>query len=146
MNNREIKFRVWDKEFNKWASVRNFLLDRVWDIKLYSIPYEDYERFVFQQFTGLRDSKDVEIYEGDIMASRGNYITDEVDEDGNYPDLHNVVVWNVKNSRFALKPIKEYLNNLKNPPRPDLDNPWTCYLTTFKEVIGNIFENPELLK
>ena len=80
------------------------------------------------------------------MASRGNYITDETDENGNFPDLKNVVIWNTRGSRFALKPIQEYIDQLSHPIPPELDNAWICCLTTFREVIGNVFEHLEQFK
>jgi hypothetical protein len=98
------------------------------------------------RWTGKADSLGNDIYEGDIMASRGNYITDECDNNGNFLDLYNVVVWNKKMTRFALKPIKEYLAHINNPPCSELDHPWVCSITTFKEVVGNVYQNPELLK
>ncbi len=149
---REIKFRIWDKRQNKYIFEREACSNRLavsLHGKVYSGKFDNVlsdNDYVIQQYTGLKDSKGKEIYEGDIMASRGNYITEELDENGKYLDLINVVVWNVKSSRFALKPITEYVKELKHPIPHELDYPWTCYLTTFKEVIGNIFENPELLK
>lgn len=56
---REIKFRCWDKDFNEYSS---YHLNRttVNNIK-------ECERFVFEQFTGLKDKLRNEIYEGDIV-------------------------------------------------------------------------------
>lgn len=98
------------------------------------------------QWTGERDSLGQEIWEGDIMASRGNYITDEHNEDGSYLDLRNVVVWNRISTRFALKPVKQYLKENKTPVDPKFDYPWICAITVFKEVIGNVYQTPDLLK
>lgn len=160
--NRTIKFRAKRSDDSRWVyghyfqaplTIENFGTGYLTTPDQKKLDCIESDGVVFSiqketlgQFTGLFDKNNKEIYENDIMASRGNYITDEVDNDGNYPDLHNVVVWNKKASRFALKPIKEYLSHLNNPPNPELDHPWICYLTTFKEVIGNIHDNSDPLK
>lgn len=146
---REIKFRIWSKKFKKWKGDnlqnKSVLIGVACDNGIMTMNYSIQDDFVVQQFTGLKDENGKEIYEGDIMASRGNYNTDNLDKNGNNLDLYNVVVWNTKMSRFALKPIDEYLADIKNPPNPKLDYPWVVAITCFKEVIGNIFENPDLL-
>ena len=152
---REFKFRVWDKLaqhmiYPDKGYQGHYVLDlngRFHNLQNGS-GGDDY---VVMEYTGLKDQHNKEIYEGDIMASRGNYMTGEIDENGNFPDLKNVVIWNVKSTRFALKPIEDYVRQLRlrqlgRPIPVYLDSAWACSLTTFKEVIGNIFENPELLK
>jgi hypothetical protein len=74
------------------------------------IECDDYDLSTSQQFTGLKDINDKEIYEGDILRTfKGN--TDVVVYEG---------------SSFMLKNTCSY--------------DWTMF-----EVIGNIYENPELL-
>ncbi len=164
---RELKFRVWDVENEVFVHTDRMSFDvtngnryfdgkqKLWlNLKFNSqlCPEvksiggaRDENRYIVQQYTGLKDSKGKEIYEGDIMASRGNHPTDALTRDGDFIDIYNVVVWNQKVTRFALKPIHKYLEHQRNPPNPELDNPWMCRLNCFKEVVGNICENPELL-
>lgn len=78
-----------------------------------------------QQFTGLHDKNGVEIYEGDILPLR--YLIGVGD-----------VYWDRALASFELRNSEggEHLLDVSGPN--DLGyNPW--------EIIGNIYENPELL-
>lgn len=71
--NGEIKFRVWDRSHSKWMT--NQFLDQgggLWDYldgepEFIRIEGTNEAYFDIEQFTGLKDSKGVEIYEGDIL-------------------------------------------------------------------------------
>lgn len=81
------------------------------------------------QFTGLRDKNGKEIYEGDIICS--------------YDSQNNTILHEVyyleSEARFATKLI-----GYENLNEGSLTQKWINELDF--EVIGNIFDNPELLK
>ena len=60
MSNSRFKFRVWDKEDDKWRDP----FGEIWDFQeMISKP----ERFVVQQFIGIYDRNSLPIFEGDIV-------------------------------------------------------------------------------
>jgi len=81
------------------------------------------------QFTGIVDRNGTEIYEGDIIRA--------YDSNGK-PVLHEVYYFN-KEARFATKLI-----GYENLNEGLLIQKWINELDF--EIIGNIFDNPELLK
>ena len=101
---------------------------RIWDKQLkkflYQLPEQyhlDWESFEVQQFTGLLDAQGKEIYEGDIIK-----IDREIYE----------VFWDKDRWNFGDKSLN-LLTSLSNYLRDILNK---------VEVIGNIFENSELLE
>lgn len=128
MSSRDIKFRVWDTKGLKWRDDA-FVRARDGDIQIYG--YDSWEkawtvwpldsgRLVATQFTGLLDSKGREIWEGDILS---------------YKDWHGrpfVVRWDMHHGNHSVG----YFYGFAMPDRGF--GPW--------EVIGNVFENSDLLK
>ena len=132
---REIKFRAWDVRkknmiyffnpiFMKRYNSFNFLFSNNFYDLWYSndkLDSESYDYYEPMQYTGLKDKNGKEIYEGDWC--RAEYRTREgiITVQGNI--VFDEFMWCVdcKNDIFSINRLHNF------------------------EVIGNIYENPELL-
>lgn len=132
---REIRFRAWDKQKNKmrdvWDVSMQHAVDGSFTISCPGKAYQDFESgeydcdidvlgshaFELMQFIGLKDKNEKKIYEGDILK----FV---------YGQLSEVIFYG---ARFVLDDKK----------RPTVFD----YITSpnLYEIIGNIYENPELL-
>ena len=127
---REFKFRVWDS-LEKRFLIKNEKVSRgIFKDKLSEIvDFENYscqinnpedERYIFLQYTGMKDINDKEIYEGDIVLYLNN-------------GKKAQVFW----SEYLLAYHLDFDNESY-----DLG----CFTEAELEVIGNIYENSELLE
>jgi uncharacterized phage protein (TIGR01671 family) len=104
---------------------------RAWDTKLnhftsiFECLFFNNPEYIVTQFTGLKDKNNKEIYEGDIIKWTD---TDFFDDNWSERDIIEIVEF--INGGFY--PIFEW------PPEVISEN--------LVEVIGNIYQNPELLK
>ena len=130
MNNR-FKFRVWDKLAKRMIYPHNdnqqhFIIDlngRFHNLQNGS-GGDDY---VIQQYTGLTDSNDDPIYEGDILK--------------NHYDVGNNIIGQV----LYEADHGGYIFQWKRKGRGQDYKNLNCDVAFESVIVGNIFENPELL-
>jgi uncharacterized phage protein (TIGR01671 family) len=132
---RNMKYKAWSEEYNKIGKVVaiDWCCDKIITCHIdfngevekcypnyngYSDPIE------FLQFTGLKDIHDKDIYEGDILNISKEY-------SGSFVPVY--VLFN--KGQFMVQMIHKLL-----PPFSLIDN------VSLYEIIGNIYENKELLE
>nr|DAV27943.1 MAG TPA: YopX protein [Caudoviricetes sp.] len=123
---REIKFRAWDRFKQRWSNYKInddtvYFMDKntgVW----YGSYNKRYKDFNLMQYTGLKDMRGKEIYEGDVLfESFGERYYKVVFENGSF------------RAEFE-GDFEEYSFDLID------------VVAQGCEVVGNIYENPELIK
>ena len=127
------KFRAWDSVEKKFVE-HFFITDNglicnmekpTSDCKLL-IPIEKSE-LILMQSTGLKDKNDKEIFEGDVLACKTD---DEV--------INLNIFWDEEHALFMLESKKYNEQELLAELVENNTYPF--------EIIGNIYENPELLE
>lgn len=116
---RTIKFRAWDREEKTMIDADSWYFSEEFEPFIDSVE-KCMRQFDLMQFTGLQDKNGTEIYEGDIIQ------------------------W-----LYPLKSKEEYAKN----PYKQVVVQWIKRLAGFNsfnneegEVIGNIYQHPDLLK
>lgn len=131
---REIKFRAWNKNEKRMVYGRSVnFRDQSWavdekpncEIEYCPGGYTTDGEGELMQYTGLKDEKGVPVYEGDIIS----HPTFK-------PKQRNVVKWD--NKRGGFNAWSETENDWCSKDWLNVGNN--------REIIGNIYENPELLE
>jgi len=120
---REHRFKVWDRELNRFDSSADVYVDPdggIFELTGFAgeVSLEPTNRYAVVWWTGLHDKNGKEIYEGDIVHGGSDYgrIIGEVNWEGSFAGW---AIGNTRMSAFRLSACK---------------------------IIGNIWENPELLE
>jgi uncharacterized phage protein (TIGR01671 family) len=121
--NRPLKFKVWNTKSNEWCGTIG--LNET--ISHNELEY-DTDDLVFVQYTGLTDSKNKEICEGDIL---------KIDYD-TFGNVIGQVVYETDQGAY----IFQYKRNGPNQHHTNLN----CDVAFESVIVGNIFEHIELLK
>lgn len=125
---REIKFRAW------FVYGKNM----VYDLELIYQRYVDnIGGFKWMQFTGLKDKNGKEIYEGDILQFSNRREWFRLDLFLKNKEEQNEILNNLKEYPFERR-IIEMPNSYEWMLDDEIQRYW--------EVIGNIYENKELLE
>ncbi|MGJ0915528.1 YopX family protein [Enterococcus avium] len=124
------KFRAWDK----YHEIMVIIISIDFERKITYVGREDGDRWEihfdnlnFMQSTGLKDKNGVEIFEGNIV---------------NYDDGEFSYIGSVKKDCYQF-----YINGIEPVDSYDfIDVSNTFDGTTSLTILGNIYENPELLE
>ncbi len=125
---REIKFRAWLKEDKKMENVKTMdftdktirCLKKNEFINAYLLRRVSFDDVELMQYTGVKDKNGKEIYEGDIV------VLNNIEND-------NMCIVRYEHSSYRLEgwSLREDLSNVED---------------RFLEVVGNIYENKNLLE
>ena len=128
---REIKFRCWSILDKKYVDCYEMDMNGKYvhvacGDQLYYTNSGDESEFILEQYTGLKDKNNKEIYEGDIimwLAERRKYL----------------VYFNNDLASYSVKLLDTYAceNYLFD---------WDFWESDDKEIIGNVWENSDLIK
>jgi hypothetical protein len=69
MAKRNLKFRAWDKESQRFIKAKDIENSRI-PVRSTRNGFELMSKFIIQQWTGIKDRRGIEIYEGDTLAWR----------------------------------------------------------------------------
>lgn len=151
---KEIKFKVRDKKTNQLADVillnfNNKEITVIFDSNITSLQTQEiwyFDDCDLLQYTGLKDIKDNEIYCGDIIKDPCGCAWEVIDDRYGYDYKNNLIYapicsrWLVDFKSFSIDKDGKEISGKQEE---------TIFLSDINfnsEIIGNIYENPELME
>lgn len=119
------KYRMWDKELQTMLDVslidfkKGVLVGEHWEFG--ETNFMNFDEIVLMQSTGLVDKNGKEIFEGDILGTKDGLLNGVIEY------RSDLGMWTNSLIRY---------NNFER----------LCNVATSREIIGNIYEHPELLE
>jgi len=120
----QLKFKAWDSLRNEYLSAGEVYINRKGKIFLDILKFEIKDnRFIIELFTGVKDKNKKDIYADDLIL---------------YINKIYKIIWHDDNCCWEYSELKWNKNQ----------HSWSfnCDIACECEVVGNIHENPELLK
>lgn len=122
------KLRAWDKEDERMSYGDIEYFDDMIGYRFDHFCTGADEEVEFMQSTGLKDKNGIEIYEGDVINCRNSFRNPMIGSGSLSINRDFKIIF--ENGEFKAKGFDIRLKNI----------------LSYSEVIGNIYENPELLE
>ena len=137
------RYRAWDSWRKRMSVVDRIYIDTE-GVRLYDDfgeYWRDFRDVKLMQSTGLRDKNGKEVFDGDILEIQGIKM---IVKFGSYKYLETS-----KNNGYILGVLHDGLGfyvECINATDPDNISPFEPETLKNSQIIGNVFENPELLE
>ncbi|HED9457333.1 TPA: hypothetical protein R6P55_002656 [Staphylococcus aureus] len=122
-----LKFRAWDKDKKVMSIIDE--IDFNSGYILISTGYKSFDEVKLLQYTGLKDKNNTEIYDGDIAEFKYPH-------DKRFKKI-GVITHSAEKACFVIKMIRDTIQEFEL---------YRGVANSYLKVIGNKFDNPELLE